>query len=77
MISKRGIIIHVYHPSNEASDIIATKKGFAALFASRLHEEGDVISNYNLNYILIIMKIKFARLIKLTHIQSALTPYYV
>lgn len=33
----------MYHPSNEDSDVIATKKGFAALFASRLHEEGDVI----------------------------------
>ena len=45
MISNRGEIRHVYHPSNEDSDIIATKKGFAALFASRLHEEGDVISS--------------------------------
>nr|XP_022327831.1 uncharacterized protein LOC111127102 [Crassostrea virginica] len=42
VISNRGEIRHVYHPSNEDSDIIATKKGFAALFASRLHEEGDV-----------------------------------
>ena len=46
MISKRGEIRHVYHSSSEDSDIIATKKGFAALFASRLHEEGDVISSH-------------------------------
>lgn len=43
VISRRGEITHVYHPSSEDSDVIATKKGFAALFASRLHEEGDVI----------------------------------
>lgn len=43
VISRRGEMTHVYHPSNEDSDVIATKKGFAALFASRLHEEGDVI----------------------------------
>lgn len=43
VISRNGEITHVYHPSNEDSDVIATKKGFAALFASRLHEEGDVI----------------------------------
>lgn len=43
VISRRGEITHVFHPSNEDSDVIATKKGFAALFASRLHEEGDVI----------------------------------
>ncbi|XP_065944315.1 uncharacterized protein [Magallana gigas] len=42
VISRRGEITHVYHPSSEDSDVIATKKGFAALFASRLHEEGDV-----------------------------------
>lgn len=42
MISKRGVITHVYHPPGEDTDVIASKKGFAALFASRLHEEGDV-----------------------------------
>lgn len=42
VISKRGVITHVYHPPGEDTDVIASKKGFAALFASRLHEEGDV-----------------------------------
>ena len=43
VISKRGEITHVYHQSNDDANIIASKKGFAALFASRLHEKGDVI----------------------------------
>lgn len=42
MISPRGDITHVYHPAGEDEEVIVSKKGFAALFASRLHEEGEV-----------------------------------
>lgn len=42
VISPRGEITHVYHPAGEDEEVIVSKKGFAALFASRLHEEGEV-----------------------------------
>ena len=42
VISPRGEITHVYHPVGEDDEVIVSKKGFAALFASRLHEEGEV-----------------------------------
>lgn len=42
MISPRGEITHVYHPAGEDDEVIVSKKGFAALFASRLHEQGEV-----------------------------------
>ncbi|XP_041378093.1 uncharacterized protein LOC121390363 [Gigantopelta aegis] len=38
-ISPHGEIQHVYHPPGEEAEILAIKKGMAALFASRLHHD--------------------------------------
>jgi hypothetical protein len=43
VISTRGVVNHVYHPRGEDEEVVAIKKGLASIFASRLHEEGEVI----------------------------------
>ena len=43
VITNSGEIQRVYHPAEEDPEVVATKKGFAALFASRLHLHGEVI----------------------------------
>ncbi|XP_052083536.1 uncharacterized protein LOC127720827 [Mytilus californianus] len=41
-ITPVGQILRVYHPEEKDDLVLATKKGFAALLASRLHEEGEI-----------------------------------
>ncbi|VDI24688.1 Hypothetical predicted protein, partial [Mytilus galloprovincialis] len=41
-ITPVGQILRVYHPEENDDFVLATKKGFAALLASRLHEEGEI-----------------------------------
>ncbi|XP_076085320.1 uncharacterized protein LOC143056120 [Mytilus galloprovincialis] len=41
-ITPVGQILRVYHPEETDDFVLATKKGFAALLASRLHEEGEI-----------------------------------
>ncbi|XP_067658326.1 uncharacterized protein [Haliotis asinina] len=42
VITRKGEITHVYHPPDDDEEAVAMKKGFSALFASRLHQESDV-----------------------------------
>ncbi|CAG2209692.1 unnamed protein product [Mytilus edulis] len=41
-ITPEGKILRVYHPEESDDFVLASKKGFAALLASRLHEEGEI-----------------------------------
>lgn len=40
-ITQRGEILRVYHPP-EDSEVLAIKKGFAAVFSSKLHSKEEV-----------------------------------
>lgn len=42
VISSRGVVNHVFHPDGEDEEVVALKKGLASIFASKLHEEGEV-----------------------------------
>ncbi|KAK3101652.1 hypothetical protein FSP39_005219 [Pinctada imbricata] len=42
VITSRGEILRVYHPDHENGEVLAIKKGFAALLAAKLHREGEV-----------------------------------
>lgn len=42
MISSRGVVNHVFHPSGEDIEVVAIKKGLASIFAAKLHDEGEV-----------------------------------
>ncbi|KAK3102203.1 hypothetical protein FSP39_009587 [Pinctada imbricata] len=42
VITSRGEILRVYHPDHENGEVLAIKKGFAALLAAKLHNEGEV-----------------------------------
>ncbi|VDH91582.1 Hypothetical predicted protein [Mytilus galloprovincialis] len=41
-ITPEGKILRVYHPEESDDFVLASKKGFAALLSSRLHEEGEI-----------------------------------
>ncbi|XP_063397426.1 uncharacterized protein LOC134681722 [Mytilus trossulus] len=41
-ITPDGRVLRVYHPEENNDFVLAAKKGFAALLASRLHEEGEI-----------------------------------
>lgn len=43
----------MYHPSGEEEEVVAIKKGLASIFASRLHEEGEVLT-------LLVWSLKFS-----------------
>lgn len=36
------MVNHVFHPGGEDEEVVALKKGLASIFASKLHEEGEV-----------------------------------
>nr|XP_022335846.1 uncharacterized protein LOC111132336 [Crassostrea virginica] len=42
IISGNGRVVQVFHTVGEDAEVVATKKGFAALFASRLHDKDEV-----------------------------------
>ncbi|KAJ8320504.1 hypothetical protein KUTeg_002091 [Tegillarca granosa] len=46
VITSHGEILQVYHPAEDGS-VLATKKGFAALLASRLHDETEVEGRFH------------------------------
>lgn len=41
-ITPYGEILRVYHPPEENTDVLMVKKGFAALLASKLHNQENV-----------------------------------
>ncbi|VDH90879.1 Hypothetical predicted protein [Mytilus galloprovincialis] len=43
-ITQRGEILRVYHPP-EDSEVLAIKKGFAAVFSSKLHSKEEITGN--------------------------------
>ncbi|XP_062593831.1 uncharacterized protein LOC134255325, partial [Saccostrea cucullata] len=42
VISTRGVVNHVFHPKGEEEEVVAIKKNLASVFASKLHEAGEV-----------------------------------
>lgn len=42
VISGNGEVTQVFHAAGEDAEVISTKKGFAGLFASRLHDKNEV-----------------------------------
>ncbi|KAK3609663.1 hypothetical protein CHS0354_035948 [Potamilus streckersoni] len=45
IISQQGEIEHVYHPKGEDGEVLAIKRGFAALLSGKFHDQHEVSSS--------------------------------